>query len=366
MKKWQLIDLVRSFSIVVVMAVHLNHFLIMPDNPFWDKIWDHLQRKGTDGVFLFFIVSGFLITHVIANNPGGLIKPDMRRFYIQRAGRILPLFLLTVLLGTLLLLFKDHTRELLFFYGADYENPLFWISLSAFSFNWCLVHERAFDIYGIHWLVLWSLSIEEQFYFIFPAALKKMGSKKRLVLFLILIIAMAFLFRLCSYFCDPGNQRLQQVIPFAVFDLIASGVLTYLVFERYEMFLVGHKRISSLIFILGFILLVVTYWTSFPGYAERIVGNNSLELGMAGVLLGGIHLPIFDSKYLKLFSFPGKHCYCNYLIHPTILYLIYPLLHPLNTFLALALYVAMTTGVSAVSYHFFEMPANRWIRKNFV
>ena len=365
LKKWQLIDLIRSFSIIVIMALHVNRFLVAPENPFWRDIWQHLQEKGDSGVFLFFIVSGFLISRVIAENPGGLLRPDLRRFYIQRAGRILPLLLVTVLWGTALILTKDHTREFLFFYSADDKNPLFWLSLLFFSFNWWGLTPKVFDVFGLHWLVLWSLSVEEQFYFLFPISLKKMGSKKRLTLFLFLVVAFALPYRLGAYFYDPNNPLLQHGSSFALFDLIAAGILTYLASERYRRVLAGNRKLSLALFVSGFALLAFTYWASFPVFFSRVFGYDLLELGMAGVLLGGIHLPFFDLKYLSILSYPGKYCYCNYLIHPTVLYFTYPILHGMNVFLALAVFVGSTTVISALSYNFFEMPANRAIRKAF-
>ncbi len=365
MKNWQLIDLIRSVSITVVMALHVSRFLVAPENPFWRDIWQHLQGKGASGVFLFFIVSGFLISRVIAESPGGLLQPDVRRFYAQRAGRILPLLLLTVLWGAALILTKEHTREFRFFYSADYKNPLFWLSLLFFTFNWWGLTPRVFDVFGLHWLVLWSLSVEEQFYFLFPISLKKMGSKKRLTLFLFLVIAFAFLYRLGAYFYDPKNPLLQHGSSFALFDLIAAGVLTYLAHERYGSVLAENKKMSLALFASGFALLAFTYWTPFPVFFDSVFAYDFLEFGMASVLLGGVHLSFFDSKYLSILRYPGKYCYCNYLIHPTILYFAYPVLHTMNAFLALAVFVGFTSGISALSYHFFEMPANRAIRKAF-
>jgi peptidoglycan/LPS O-acetylase OafA/YrhL len=366
MKKWQLIDLVRSFSIIAVMAAHANHFLIKPGNPFWAEVWDRFQVNGSSGVFLFFTVSGFLISHVIANNPGGLMKPDIRKFYVQRAGRILPLLLLMVLFATVLSLFESHTHEFSYFYGADYKNPLFWFSISVFSFNWWLLSPKSFDIYGLHWCVLWSLSIEEQFYFIFPIALKKMVFKRRLILFLIAVIVVAFLYRCFFYLYDPANRPLQHFNSLGVFDLIAIGILTYLVFDQYADVLARNTGVASSVFVFGLVLLGVTYWIPLPDWMERVCAPPLLAFGAAGILLGGIQLSFFDSKYFKIFSWPGKYCYCNYLIHPTVLYFIYPVLHRMNVFLAFLVYVIISTCISAASFHFFEMPTNQWIRMKFM
>src|SRR5512146_285122 len=90
------IDLVRTFSILVVMAGHFKGF----PSPSWGfELWDQLQNNNAYGVTIFFVVSGFMITRILDKQPGGLFHPSYRTFYIRRTARILPLFLAMVVVG---------------------------------------------------------------------------------------------------------------------------------------------------------------------------------------------------------------------------------------------------------------------------
>lgn len=91
MKKWQIVDLVRSFCIVAAMAVH--NYSNIPFSHRWASwLWGRFCFNGIYGVFVFFIVSGFLITHVIDQAPGGLFEPKILRFYVNRAEEFGPFF----------------------------------------------------------------------------------------------------------------------------------------------------------------------------------------------------------------------------------------------------------------------------------
>src|ERR1700733_9338236 len=57
LKRLALVDLVRSFSILCVLAIHADAFLARPQNPSLAWAWNHFQRNGTYGVYLFFLVS---------------------------------------------------------------------------------------------------------------------------------------------------------------------------------------------------------------------------------------------------------------------------------------------------------------------
>src|SRR6185295_13979499 len=107
MKKWKIIDLVRSFCIVVVMGVHF-YSAVPFAHPWAAWLWGRFCFNGIYGVFLFFVISGFLITNIISKAPGGIFKPTLLKFYARRIGRIWPLFFLYV--GLELIFFEVAPR----------------------------------------------------------------------------------------------------------------------------------------------------------------------------------------------------------------------------------------------------------------
>ncbi|HET9870804.1 MAG TPA: acyltransferase family protein, partial [bacterium] len=92
------VDLARTLATLPVLALHLKPSLPLP-SPAFRWAWDHFQRDGGYGVTMFFVISGFLITRTLDLRPGGLFRSTWRGFYSRRAGRILPLFLVDILLG---------------------------------------------------------------------------------------------------------------------------------------------------------------------------------------------------------------------------------------------------------------------------
>ena len=139
----------RGIAILLVLLDHIAGTFRMSFLGRWSLCGQH-------GVTIFFVLSGFLITTKLMEHPG-----EFRRFYIRRFFRLLPVawaFLLFLpILGALL-----HTRT------------LGWRETIA-----CLFFFRNYVApepgYTAHF---WSLSIEEQFYLIWPAILYLAGTRK--------------------------------------------------------------------------------------------------------------------------------------------------------------------------------------------
>ncbi len=117
------------------------------------------QRNSLDflcwqyyGVQVFFVISGFIITHLLLQEKNRTALIDFRGFYLRRFYRIIPA--LATYLGAVLLLS-------LFFYGENI-GPVAWFKSFCFLGN--------FSFGGTPWstLHMWSLSVEEQFYLFWP------------------------------------------------------------------------------------------------------------------------------------------------------------------------------------------------------
>ncbi len=355
----QVIDLVRSLAILMVMAGHLTPTLPMPPAVFrWG--WDHFQRTQIDGVFIFFIVSGFLITRIIDLDAGGILRPSWKNFYVRRVARIVPLFLLQICLGLLVIgLFSDGSR--MFNYCFKLPDPgtatSFWVSLFTFSFNWAdAVYAKAWNSIGDHWAIFWSLAVEEQFYLFYPLVLGLLGNLKNIVAFLITVVILSwsgvFLLRSAGFSVSLGVK-----IFIVSYGHIAVGALLYLLVKRYGKFLTDHPGFSFSILMTGFILLLPLFLTDWP------IADYLRAPSIAIILLGGIHLPFFQSGPFHWLSAPGRYSYGNYLLHILVLFFIHAYLWNLNIILAFTVFVVVTTSVSAVSYRYFELPMNHWVRK---
>lgn len=115
------------------------------------------------GVQFFFVLSGFLITRIVLKEQSQDKGFDIRLFWVRRILRIWPVYCVVVALGSLL---------------AAMGNPDFamahnrWALMLTFLENFDLMRLLQQNLpYGHIVSVLWSVSIEEQFYLVFPILL---------------------------------------------------------------------------------------------------------------------------------------------------------------------------------------------------
>src|SRR5246127_2629047 len=164
-------DGLRFYAFLGVFVCHTLPF----DGSFYRRfylpipwLWGAIAKSGAAGVDLFFALSAFLITSILLREreeTGGI---SLRRFYVRRVLRIWPLYFLLIALGLVL----AHTmarQSLPWYYVAGYL---------LFAGNWVhAVFGRAESICS----PLWTVSIEEQFYLIWPLLMKMLGRRGMIV-----------------------------------------------------------------------------------------------------------------------------------------------------------------------------------------
>ncbi len=204
------LDGLRGVAISLVLMVHLAS----PTLPFSSEAWLATRRLvgwvGPTGVDLFFVVSGFLITSILLTcreSPGAL-----RAFYVRRALRILPAYYAFVGLAFLLPLIRRAYPAL-----ADPWPTLLFVQ------NWQL----AFNDGAPGWPnnILWSVSIEEQFYLIWPLAVYAL-SRRSLVRVTLALIVLSVVARVVSWQLIGGSAA--SFLTFCRLDGLALGALAAL------------------------------------------------------------------------------------------------------------------------------------------
>jgi peptidoglycan/LPS O-acetylase OafA/YrhL len=158
------IDVLRGVSIVAVVLHHTN--LHMAGRPVESMLPRELGRilfwNGANGVSIFFAISGFLITTMSLRRWGHLGAVRPAAFYRLRAARIAPLLL--TLLAILAVLDLAHAPGYTI-RPAVSTLPRALLAALTFHVNWLEAHHGYLPA---NWDVLWSLCIEEAFYFGFP------------------------------------------------------------------------------------------------------------------------------------------------------------------------------------------------------
>jgi len=161
----------RGISIILVIFYHLQ----LSDNYFYTTIFN-----GGLGVNIFFVISGFLITSLCLKEKETTGNLSLKSFYIRRFLRIFPLAYLYI--GVVFLL--NHFYNLNISWIQFAGSALYLMNLSYFR-------SHDFTYYFSHY---WSLSVEEQFYLLFPFVLKI----NRTVFYYIIICIVVALPLLCT------------------------------------------------------------------------------------------------------------------------------------------------------------------------
>jgi peptidoglycan/LPS O-acetylase OafA/YrhL len=169
------LDSIRGLAILGVLFYHGFYWQVdLRTFPSWQSKILTAMWCGRLGVNLFFVLSGFLITGILLDSRA---RPDYyRRFYLRRARRILPAYA-AILLVLAVLQYSPRFLALSAIYLSNLT-PLFGVAIA--------------------YPVLWSLAVEEHFYFGWPAAVRHLSSTALLTA-CVAIVAASPLLRFVSF-----------------------------------------------------------------------------------------------------------------------------------------------------------------------
>ena len=217
------IDGLRSIAVIAVVLYHAD-LLIDGINPFIFKQYEFvLFEGGFIGVDIFFVISGYLICSIILK---GIQENNFRfsEFYERRARRILPVLFFITFISILLGILVMDSNELVEFSGSI-------LSSLGFGSNIWFWLEDSYTAQSSElkpFLHTWSLSIEEQFYFIFPPLIILIWkyAKKYLLSFLIILffISLQIADFTSTRFTDAGFYLIHT----RAWELIAGAILAKL------------------------------------------------------------------------------------------------------------------------------------------
>ncbi len=229
------LDGLRTVSIALVIFAHIFHSLGITD----------ILNFGNLGVRIFFVISGFLITGLLLKEAEKTGDIRLAKFYFRRTMRIFPpyyFFLLVIFISTSIGLFEIPVPSFIAagLYLTNYYDPV----------AWNLGHT-------------WSLSVEEQFYLLFPGILKFFGNRKTVFL-LLLVVLISPVIRYIDYISFP-NMRWLGMGFHQNMDALGFGCLLSLFYTRLHQNLYYQRLIrSNFIFILPLIILSINTLTERP------------------------------------------------------------------------------------------------------
>jgi peptidoglycan/LPS O-acetylase OafA/YrhL len=221
------IDLLRGLAILLVILNHTGIRIRLVKTALATlphQLLNDITFNGSEGVYIFFVISGFLIASNSIQRWGKLGAVNVRAFYARRAARILPC--LVALVAILSVLHLAHVPDYVI---ARPQQSLHGAIASAFGLylNW---YEGHTGYLPASWDVLWSLSIEEVFYLGFPLVCLILR-KDWLLMPALIVLALSQPYALAAIVHNPIWHEKAYLPGIAG---IAAGVLTAIIAAHFN------------------------------------------------------------------------------------------------------------------------------------
>lgn len=351
------LDVLRFFAFYGVFRFHFASAVsryVAEGGPRWLGLANRATYAGSFGADLFFVLSSYLITELLLREKNQRGTLDVRAFYIRRMLRIWPLYFFCIGLAMVPALNPVH--------GFSWRYVAAFLLLAG---NWSIAAWG----WPIHTIIgpLWTVSVEEQFYLLWPPLVRRLNGK-RIILAAIAMLILSNLARviLVGLNVAPNSVRCNTV---ARLDPIAAGILVAAILRGRMPNLGAVYRLAMLCTGIAALSLVANYWwTNGPEESLQWVPT------LAGFPLVAASCTLILIAVLGIsFSFPrwlvylGKISYGLYVYHALAMVLTDKLMPTHTHFRQLVLRetiaLAATVSLASASYALLEKPFLRIKRR---
>lgn len=291
----------------------------------------------------FFIISGFLIT-------GSYLRTSsVKRYFTKRAARLLPAYILVVVLSVPFFSFMSNLPFNQYFSDSQLYKYLF-ANLTFLNFlQPCLpgvFNSSLFDC-SIN-PALWTLKIEVSFYFVVPLLIyivKKIRSGKYVFFLLIYFLSIIYKYFFVHLNDSTGNNfyiMLSRQLPGAMMYFVSGMALYYYYFDTF------HKY---------------KWWLLLPSIVILLIEKHfSLEIFTPIAFSIVIFVIAFSFKFLNNFGKYGDISYGIYIFHSPILktFVYFGIFEIFNPYLSVLFLVLIVILIGFLSWHFLE---KKWLYK---
>ena len=268
---------------------------------------------GFVGVDIFFVISGYLITTIIIKDLDNNTF-SFKKFYERRARRIFPALIFVILISSIISFIFLTRSELASYFKSVVATLLFFSNLYFYKTTPYFRSES--DLEPL--LHTWSLSIEEQFYIIFPITLLLFHKFFKRYIFLMLIFGFAASLFICQFLALKTGGTLNFYFTFSrAWELALGAICAYMIIYKNLSFSILIKNLFSIV---GIVLIVFSIFffnrqTVFPSFYTLVP-----TIGTALIILFASKETLVNKILsIKFFVSIGLISYSLYLWHQPLL-----------------------------------------------
>lgn len=269
MNRIRSLDGLRAIAIIMVLLSHSIRTMpkVISKNFFYQFI-----ANSDVGVRIFFVISGYLITRLLMTEKDRNGSVSIKKFYMRRIFRIFPVFYLYILVILILkFAFAPHIIK----YYSDV------IPAALYVWNYEHLFTKIVGNANLLFGHFWTLSMEEQFYFIWPFLFSIFyinSSKVTFTKFVAASIILMPCIRVATYFFMPNSRGQIGMMLQTGGDSILIGCLGALV-ENTRVF---KQKLNSFLknrFYVTFTLLFLFFFS--PLLSKRFGGAYNITIGLS-------------------------------------------------------------------------------------
>ncbi len=343
------LDALRFFSFL---SVFLSHTLQLPDTDTTLKeILLNVALLNYLGVPFFFSLSSFLITYRLLKEKGNKGSIGLLNFYKNRILRIWPAYYIIIIICFVLLPFA----ALVLYSKGPTLPPI--LPFIFFYVNFHIIENGEFFTFAL--AILWSISIEEQFYIIWGIVMKII-SKKVIGIFILMLFLLSIAFSFYYLQTHTEGSKNLKIHSLFVLQNFCTGAFAAIFFFQKRVFVLL-ESIKRIAFAAPYFILPLCYL-----FTKDFILYNIIKSACYGLIIYDQSFNedrLFNAGNSAIINYLGKISYGLYLYHAVIKVLLQNQLH----FFEYATYTSVwqnlqqsfialmiTILIAHISYKYFE------------
>lgn len=352
------LDGLRFWAFLGVFFAHSKGLfgLPFPNGTIAYKICNAVITETRWGVSFFFVLSGFLITYLLLTEQEKKDRINIVHFYARRVLRIFPLYYLALVVGFALPFIVSYPEF------KTIDDSL--LHYATFTANFQFIYPFEPSRFSSTLIILWSISIEEQFYLVFPLILYFLQPRYYGIAFSIILL-FSFLFK-----CTHPTYNFQYYHTFSAYTELSIGCISAFLCKKNPIFLQKWIDLPRVWIMTLYISLGL-----FPFVVPRLFGDLFLTnpFGSIAILIDMVYKilfacvileqnfakhSIFKISQLGWFTEGGKISYGLYVWHTLAIFLTWHWLSPNITHswcgILYVLSFSMSWCIAKLSFIYFE------------